>query len=94
VKTGLVKFYGRMKGWGFILPDDFSDDFFVHHRDIVGRKFLKEGQLVRFQVGEWNGKPCAIRVEVTQEAPVAPPVTASEVLSQPGTSAKAVRDES
>jgi CspA family cold shock protein len=69
MKTGFVRFYNRMKGWGFIVPDDLSDDIFLHYSGLVGCKFLREGQRVSYVVGEWNGKPVARNIEVIEDLP-------------------------
>ncbi len=52
--TGTVKWFSDDKGFGFIKPDDGSDDVFVHHSAInmQGRRNLKEGQRVQFEVVE------------------------------------------
>ena len=54
--TGTVKWFNDAKGFGFITPDDGSDDLFAHFSAInmCGRGFktLKEGQKVRFEVTE------------------------------------------
>ena len=49
---GLVKWYKIDKGFGFITPDDGSEDLFAHFSAInmSGFKTLKEGQKVSFDV--------------------------------------------
>ncbi len=49
---GNVKWFNNAKGFGFILPEDESDDYFVHYSSIVmnGYKTLKAGQLVSFEM--------------------------------------------
>ena len=49
--TGTVKWFNGTKGFGFISPDDGSDDVFVHFSAIQASGFreLAEGQKVEFQ---------------------------------------------
>lgn len=48
--TGLVKWFNTEKGFGFIKPDDGSDDVFVHFSGIIaeGFKTLEENQKVSY----------------------------------------------
>ena len=50
--TGTVKWFNDAKGFGFITPDDGSEDLFAHFSSITGDgyKSLKEGQRVTFEV--------------------------------------------
>ena len=51
---GTVKWFNDQKGYGFITPDDGSDDCFVHHSEIEGEGFksLAEGDSVEFEIGK------------------------------------------
>lgn len=52
-ELGTVKWFNSSKGFGFLTMDN-GDDVFVHYRAIRGRgrRFLIEGQKVRFTVTE------------------------------------------
>lgn len=49
--TGKVKWFDPNKGYGFIEPDDGSDDVFVHHSEVQGTD-PRDGQTVEFDVRE------------------------------------------
>jgi CspA family cold shock protein len=50
--TGTVKWFNGSKGYGFIAPDDGSEDVFVHHSAIQAEGFrnLDEGDRVEFAI--------------------------------------------
>jgi CspA family cold shock protein len=62
--TGTVKWFSRMKGWGFIEPDDGERDVFVHYENIVGDGFrnLEKGDRVRFRMEDTPRGPKALDV--------------------------------
>jgi CspA family cold shock protein len=48
---GMVKWFNGEKGYGFITPDDGSEDLFVHYSAISGSGFrsLDEGEKVTYE---------------------------------------------
>ncbi len=50
--TCTVKWFNDAKGFGFVTPDDGSEDLFAHFSSINmnGFKTLTEGQKVRFDI--------------------------------------------
>jgi CspA family cold shock protein len=64
--TGRVKWFSRVKGYGFIVPDgnEASKDVFVHYSAIRGEGFrnLDEGQLVEFTIEDTTKGPQAADV--------------------------------
>jgi CspA family cold shock protein len=65
--TGTIKKIVRDKGFGFIVPDDGSDEVFFH-RSRLGAKVqfedLREGDEVEFQVRPGEKGPQASDVKV------------------------------
>ncbi|GAA3665882.1 cold-shock protein [Arthrobacter ginkgonis] len=51
-----MKWFNSEKGFGFIAPDDGSDDVFAHYSAISssGYRSLEEGQKVEFDVVQGN----------------------------------------
>lgn len=61
---GTVKFFDKVKGWGFI-TDESGKDVFVHWTNIVMDKFryLDEDDIVNFELGDGNdGREQAVSV--------------------------------
>lgn len=70
---GTVRWFDTDRGFGFIAPEDGSDDIYVHASEIAdeGVRALREGQEVEFEAGEGDRGPQARNVRVTGEAPAA-----------------------
>ncbi len=65
-RTGSVKWFSRVKGYGFIAPDDQEKEIFVHFSGIEaeGYRNLEQGQRVAFEVEDTPKGPQAVRVSV------------------------------
>ena len=61
--TGVVKFFNSTKGFGFITPDDWSKDVFVHASQIEWWQ-LSDWDKVTFTIGEWQKWPQAENVRL------------------------------
>jgi CspA family cold shock protein len=64
-KTGTVKFFNTDKGFGFIQPDDGSNDSFVHITAVqaAGMQTLSNNQRLNYDVEAGrNGKESAVNL--------------------------------
>ena len=64
-QKGKVKWFNDGKGYGFIEPEDGSQDVFVHYSSITGEGYrtLIEGQEVSFELTAGEKGPSAANVE-------------------------------
>lgn len=69
--TGKVKWFNKTKGYGFICPEDNSEDVFIHVTVLekIGLRHLEEEQIVHFETEIKNGRLRAINVSVDDILP-------------------------
>ncbi len=66
--VGTVKFFNTTRGFGFIAPEDGSDDVFVHITAVEksGLPGINEGQKVEFDVESDRRGPKAVDLKVVE----------------------------
>lgn len=64
--TGVVKWYNPAKRFGFIRPDDGSEDVFVHISalEAAGLMSLDENQKIQYELAENKGKTSAVNLKL------------------------------
>lgn len=64
MKTGKVKFFNGMRGFGFIKVDETGEEIFVHKSDIHGS--IREDDAVEFEIQKGKKGLNAVDVKVIQ----------------------------
>ena len=67
--TGNVKWFNPTKGYGFLTNDNGDGDVFIHISEVekAGIGQLNEGQKVKFNIAENNGREAAVDIELADE---------------------------
>lgn len=85
---GTVKWFNNAKGYGFIQPDDGSDDVFAHFSAIQmdGFRTLKPGMRVKFTLAKGDKGAQAQEIQVIpsgeNKAPVSQPMNTIESATE------------
>jgi len=64
MKKGKVKFFNKLKGFGFITDDETGKDIFVHSSGLKDE--VQDGDAVTFEMGEGKKGPMAVDVQLSQ----------------------------
>ncbi len=67
--TGTVNRFNKIKGYGFITPDEGDAEVFVHFSaiDMAGYKELTQGQRIQYALGDGEKGPFAKSVLLLEE---------------------------
>lgn len=62
LQKGKVKWFSVDKGYGFIRPENGSEDVFIHATALQksGISTLEDDTAVEFELGQSKGKTCAV----------------------------------
>ena len=85
MSRGTVVSFDRIKGYGFVEPEDGGDDVFVHVNDLHGDKnLLTAGSVVEYQLQEGDRGLKAAQVSVITPSPRRPaaPVAATPTVPE------------
>lgn len=66
MQSGKIKWFNPEKGYGFIRPDDGSEDIFLHISAVeeAGLDMLEPGQEIKFNLEEKGNKKSAVDLEL------------------------------
>jgi len=64
MKTGKVKFFNEVKGFGFIKDLETENEYFVHATGLVNK--IREDDEVTFELKEGPKGPSAINVRIAK----------------------------
>jgi cold shock protein len=71
MNTGVVKFFNRKKGFGFIIADETAEEFFFHATGLTDSRYINSGDKVSFEQTEGRSGKAATNIRKTGEAPKA-----------------------
>jgi len=61
MRTGIVKFYSDIKGFGFIIDDTTNSEYFVHVTNLEDD--IYRGSKVGYEIGTYRGREQALHVK-------------------------------
>lgn len=64
--SGVVKWFSKHKGYGFIQPEEGGNDVFVHISAVeaVGQETLREGDRIEYDLVEHKGRTNAANLRI------------------------------
>lgn len=68
--NGKIKWFNKMKGFGFIEPEEGGSDVFLHITALeqAGISDVREGQRISFEITEHKGRSSASDIKLLDEA--------------------------
>ena len=66
MQNGTVEWFDLDKGYGFIKPEDGSEDIFVHISEVerAGHSTLSNDQAIKYELQNKHGKLSATNIEL------------------------------